>query len=450
VVNETVTARSISGKMNTPWIGPAKEWFYLQYLAKGIEPSDVVLIRVIGLNGNNQEVVLYEGNNSFVNFAFIDPVTYPIIKLQFETTDVINLTPATLQNWFVSYKQAPEGILLFRGNGAPVTLQEGEPWSGKYSFVNLTTQNFLFSEGGQSFPVELKIFNRNTGTTDIQSIEIEAPAPLDSTVFTLETNTIGRAGDNDISITVNTSLVPEQYNFNDQIQLERYLVVQPDRQPPVLDVTVDGRYLVNGDVVAHNPLVKITILDDNIFRLKVDTTGIQILIKNLDTQLSRRVNFTDPNLLWRPASAEAGLEIVFTTELEAGEYVLSVQGADANGNTSGATPYTVSFFVTDELNVLFGEPFPNPSSSIFSFPIRLTGNELPESMSLKILSPDGRLIKHFNLEDVAGFYVGTNYLKWNAQNLDGSDIPSGLYYFKLELSVSGSVYSKTGRLVLLH
>ena len=450
VVNKTITARSKSGTMSSPWIGPAKGYSYVIRKVNNAQPSDNFSVKVIGLASGNQEVVLYNGNNSYVNLAFIDPEIYPLIKLQLTTTDETNLTPVDLKNWMVRYSPVPEGILLFRGSSAPVSLQEGEMWSGKFSFINLTGYVFEHNDVGVgTLDVGLKIFNQDNSITETQSIQIATPFPKDSTIFNWETGTIGWAGINNLTPTVNTQFNPDQYNFNNQLPLESYLAVTPDEQPPVLDVTVDGRYLANGDVVSHTPVVKITIMDENIFRYKTDTAGIQIFIKDLNTEVSKRINFTHPALDWSPASPETDFQISFQTELNAGEYELSVQGADASGNPSGETPYTVSFLVTDELSVQFGEPFPNPSSNSFSFPIRLSGNELPESMSLKILSPDGRLMHHFGLSDVSGFYVGSNYLKWNAQDADGADIPNGLYYFKLELSVSGKDYSKVGRLVLI-
>jgi hypothetical protein len=450
IVNKTLTARANSGHVSSVLIGPAKEWFSLSRRVDKVEPTDNFTIQVLGVSAGKPDQILYSGNQNNINLTFIDRSMYPVIKLKLITTDETNLTPVDLKNWVVHYKPVPEGILLFRGDEGPVVKQEGEIWSTKFSYINLTAYNFVFNDFDEPdvLPVELKILNHEKAKTEIETIQIKAPEPRDSTVFIWERNSIGLNGLNDIHVQVSPISNHEQYNFNNQMLKENYLQVIPDLQPPVLDVTVDDRYLMNGDVVSPTPVVNVKIIDENIFWFKTDTIGIQIFIKDLGTSVNKRINFTNPNLTWSPASVEDDFLITFQLNLTAGEYELSVQGADASGNSSGPIPYTVSFVVTDDLHIQFGEPFPNPSTASFSFPVRLSGDELPESLSLKIISPDGRLIKQFNLSDVSGFYVGTNYLKWNAHESSSVHGYSGLYYFKLEIKVAGKVFSKVGRLLL--
>jgi hypothetical protein len=443
IANETITARSGTGTMESGAIGPAKVWNSLTNTIKNIEGADVFLLEIIGISSSNIESVLYSGTADFVNLSAIDPVLWPRIKLRLATTDDTNLTPVSLENWIVRYTPVAEGILLFRGPSESVMHQEGQPWSGKYAFINLTDKDFLFNGTGETLNVELKQLNIESSESQTQSIEIDAPAPKDSTVFIWDIETVGWIGLNDLSVTANNNLIREQYYFNDQMPLDSYLSINPDQQPPILDVTVDGRYLVNGDVVSHHPQVNIKIIDENPFWFKSDTLGIQIFINDQVNQTSRRINFSDPNLTWTAASVEGDFNISFHVELIAGEYELTVYGVDASNNRSGETPYAVLFYVTDQLSVVLGDPFPNPSMSSFSFPIKLTGNELPESFSMKVFSPDGQLKQAFDLEDVSNFFIGTNYLEWMP------DLPNGVYFFQAELSLTGKSFSKSGRLILL-
>ena len=284
-----------------------------------------------------------------------------------------------------------------------------------------------------------KICNSLSGFASVEVIKAPKNKGLQNSVI---------GGLNDVQVLVDSSPFLEQYIFNNNLSLDNYLNVAVDQQPPVLDVRVDGRYLVNGDVISPEPQVIITLIDDNPFWFKTDTLGVVINFKNLDTDWVKRINFSNAQTRWSPASASDDFKVTFTTNLEPGQYELTVSATDASGNAAG-DPYVISFFVTDEVSIQFDDPFPNPSAGVFSFPIKINGAELPTGMSLKVIAPDGRLVENFDLKDVSGFYIGTNYIKWNASEFGSGNLPSGLYYFKFELSISEKTFSKTGRLVLL-
>lgn len=448
VVNETITARADTGSMTSPEIGPAKNWYTLSRNIQSLDVSDEFEIEVIGITEQNGETVLYQGSNNPISLGFINPFIYHKIKLRLVVRDPVNLTPVNWNNWLVAYEPVAEGILLSRSGNAPIEKFEGEIWNAKYSFINITQYSFPFQSEGETLNATFDIYNQEADEHHTQTFTIDAPAANDSTLFEIPVPTIGLGGLNSVTALTNTQQAREQYFFNDNLPIENYLSVIRDVQAPVLDVSVDGRYLANGDVVSPDPLVGITLIDENQFWFKTDTAGVVINFKNLDTDAVERINFSDPETEWTPASTAGDFKISFITHLEPGQYELSVSAKDASGNAAG-DPYTISFFVTDDVGVRFGDPFPNPSSTAFSFPIQIRGEELPTAMSLKIISPDGRLVENFDLNDVSGFYIGTNYLKWNAGEFGSGVLPSGLYYFKLELSAGGKNFFKTGRLVLL-
>ena len=449
VANETITARPVMGSIRTGKIGPAKSWSGLYHNVSEVEPSDTYVINVIGVGSGDAEQLLYSGNENPINLSFVDPTSYPTLKIELQATDPVNLTPVALKNWTIQYTPVAEGILLLRNNLAEPPVQEGLAWNGKLSFVNLTPRDFMFADQGDSLGIELKLINPESGVVHSKTKNYKSPWPLDSVVIDWPVETIGKVGIHNLEVTMNTLNVPEQYVFNNHFVMEGYPTVIGDRQPPVLDVTVDGRYLANGDDVSTNPTINIKIIDENIFYLKTDTAGIEIEIGNLDAGTSKRIYFNDPSLTWSPATPEIDFNIDFTVLLSPAEYELSVQGTDASGNKSGEAPYRVTFIVSDEEAIRIENPFPNPSNSHFTFPVRISGNELPESFSLKIFGPDGRLMKQFSLPDVSGFYVGTNYVQWNAADFNGNNLPTGLYYFTMELSLPAGSHSKSGRILLV-
>ena len=447
VVNETMTSRKAEGSITSSEIGPAKQWYSLARNVRAFDVSDIYKIEVIGIALNNDETVLYQGIDAHVDLSFIDPMTYSKIRLKLTTRDEDNLTPVDWRNWVVNYEPVAEGILLSRSGSGPIEKHEGEMWTAKYVFKNITKYDFPFAGSGQSMNAELKVVNTGFAQQEVSTFQIEAPLPKDSTLFEIPVSTIGLGGLNNVSATINNAQAREQYLFNDNLPIEKYLSVMRDLQPPLLEVTVDGRYLQNGDVVSPNPLVNISLIDENQFWFKTDTTGVFIYIKNLETDEVKRINFTDATTHWTPATATNNFNVLFSIALDPGEYQLSAQAQDAAGNQSGADAYSVSFVVTDKNKLNVGDPFPNPTDSWISFPVRIAGNELPSSFNLKIFAPNGRLIQKVGLEDVSGFYIGTNSIRLNMDELDNGGLVSGVYFYRLEVKADENFASRSGSIV---
>jgi hypothetical protein len=141
--------------------------------------------------------------------------------------------------------------------------------------------------------------------------------------------------------------------------------------------------------------------------------------------------------------------VSFRTHLDPGQYELRIQAQDASGNLAGQEPYSVEFYVSDVVGYTLGNPFPNPSHNSVSFPVQISGNELPTSLTLQIISPDGRRLGDFDLDDVSGLYIGMNYIRLKIDELDGGGLPSGVYFYKLEIRGSGKSKAKTGQIIYI-
>lgn len=446
VVNETITSRLADGLLTSPEIGPAKSWQSLTRKVSNLEATDAYSVAIIGLNVNGSEDILYQGTDAEVDLSFIDAQEFPKLKLQLSTRDVINLTPVDWNYWFVAYEPVAEGILLARNGRGPITLQEGADWSAQYSFVNVTPYNFPVHGLGEQLPVTFSVANAGSANLFTDANTLSAPTPLDSSLIDFEFSSIGFGGNNTVQAEVTNASWREQFDFNNGLSLENYLAVMIDEQPPVLDVRVDGRYLANGDVVSPVPVVRVLLIDENNFWFKTDTAGIVMTITNLDTDVVKRINFSSNTVLWQPASTTNNFSIEFTTILEPGEYSLSIMASDASGNQA-ADPYAVNFVVSDEADIVLGNPFPNPTTGWISFPVVLSGNSLPTSAELKILSPTGQLIRKVELDEISGWYIGTNYIRINMSALNDGSINSGLYYFRMEIGIEGKSALLAGRIL---
>lgn len=445
-VSESITGRYTSGNMASVLIGPAKSWSQLLTTVSEIEGTDIFSFSIMGVKLDGTETLLLNNLTGNTDLSAISAVDYPYLKLKLQVTDDINQTPVQLKKWLVAYEAVAEGLLLYNGPTEQQHLAEGQSWAGTYRFVNIS---------GKAFPAQLtaevNVVNTGQGLSEMQQFEINAPAPGDSTVFSVMVNTKSKAGLNDLNVFVNRKIVPEQYFENNTIEMSSYLDVKADDTPPVLDVSVDGRYLQDGDVVSSSPFILVTMKDENQFLFKTDTVGMNLLLSYPCEQEScsfERINLTQNDVKWFPATDTSDFRIEFTPQnLPEGKYTLSMEVQDATGNKSGAEPYKISFQVKTETMLEMKEVFPNPSSANFFFRFLLTGNVLPDYFSLQIFTPEGRMLQEFGTAD-AQFHIGTNELMWEARDLSGNALPNGLYIYRLTLSSNGQQLSKNGILVL--
>ena len=278
---------------------------------------------------------------------------------------------------------------------------------------------------------------------------IAAPAPTDTTFFNVYSSTEGKAGINDVNVYVNRRVEPEQYYDNNFANLPGYLIVQPDKTSPVLEVTFDGREIRNDDFVSSSPLIRIVLIDENVFRLKKDTTQMAILLSSPCGALvcTERIWFSSSAIKWFPATTTSHFRVEYTPSLMDGPYVLSVEAADASGNASGEEPYEVSFQVKSDTEITFNGVYPNPSSVGFFFNFELTGNTLPQEFTLEIFSSTGQLVSRFGIEDVQKFYIGTNEIIWNGVDASGKPLTNGIYLYRLRVKVEDRDLNETGKLV---
>jgi len=379
--------------------------------------------------------------NSSEDISDVDADQYPYVKLVFHASDAINLTAPQLKKWLVTYTPAAEGVLYFDGSTATQHLKEGETLTSTYRFKNISPKAF-----SDSLTVQYNIFNTTARTSDLQSKKIKAPASGQETTFDITINTKEKAGLNDVRVYVNPRILPELYYDNNVLELKDYLDVAADIFNPVLDVTVDGRYIFNGDYVSSNPAIVIKLWDENALLLKTDTTGITVLLKypcDTDDCPFIQIYFTRPDVQWFPASSTSDFKIEFApTNLPVGTYTLRVDAKDVRNNASGTEPYEITFVVAEDNSVTIQNPYPNPSSSVFFFNIVVTGDEHPDVLRMEIINTSGQVVQEIGYDE---FFTGTNTLIWDASNQ-----PGGLYFYRIMLNQSGKE-TKTviGKLMLV-
>jgi hypothetical protein len=443
-VNKSISGGYVSGNLTTTLIGPASQWISVISKGNKVDSDDQFSFDVSGVKLNGEEQLLIQDASDSEDLSFISSTTYPYLRIRFHTADSTLLTPAQLKKWIVLYTPVPEGILLPDQQNEPVTVQEGEIWERSFRFVNISDKHFA-----DSLFVRYNVYNDEMADGNNFDFKIKPPAPEDTTHFTVQYDTRGHTGLNDIQLFINPRMQPEQHFDNNILQLNDYLNVVADKLKPLIDVTFDGRHLMNGDYVSKDPLIRIEVWDENALIKKIDTTGVHIYLTYPCTEGlcdTKRISFSSSSIQWYPAIEKTGFLVLFSPEnLEPGQYVLSAEAVDGKGNV--ADPYTISFLVTDErrLEILSLHPNPFYSSAYFGFTI--TAGSLPEKMTFQVFDLTGKPVfdQDFTIEQ---FHIGKNMLAWDGRDKKGNLVKSGLYFYMITLYEGENRLIHNGKFIL--
>ncbi|MDN5202948.1 C25 family cysteine peptidase [Fulvivirgaceae bacterium BMA10] len=453
-LNDIITGKFTSGTITSTRIGPAQSWDRFINLSRISEQpqTDAILFDLIGEDFDGNESLLFNDVSvSELNLSSIDAATYPYLRLKFETSDETNLTPAQLEEWLVLFEPTPEGILYIPSSEVSTINnqkgQEGQDFVANFIFKNISDKNFT-----DSLFVETELFNQNSRSTTELDLKLKPLQAEDSASFNININTAGKVGKNGLKVFVNPRIQPEQDYNNNIIDLPNYVEVLPDNANPLIDVAFDGAYIIDGDIVSPDPLITITVRDENQVLFKSDTVGMEILLKRpcvdcdpnssgCETCDFERINFSNNNVQWFSATENSDYRIEFQLEdLEDGLYTLLVQATDASGNKSGTEPYKINFLVINESTITNFYPYPNPFSTSTRFVFTLTGSEVPEFIKIQIMTVTGRVVREITQNELGNIRIGNNIsdFAWDGRDEYGDQLANGVYLYRVILGGAGA------------
>lgn len=190
-----------------------------------------------------------------------------------------------------------------------------------------------------------------------------------------------------------------------------------DSIPPDIQLTVGNqKHFIDGAPVDNAPLIQATL---------TDARGIDYITRPVKLELGRFGEFetiadTDYKLTHHPGSTQ--LTLTYNSpELEPREYQLRLTASDLDGNTGGSE---VDFQVHGQLQLVEPLNYPNPFSKNTTLTCELT--RPGESLTVKIYTVTGRLIRELETEATAGFIQ----LKWDGKDDDGNEVANGVYFGK--------------------
>jgi len=431
-LNDIINGSFTSGSILSPLIGPAKSWKDFTFEIDE-EANDNYTVDVLGVrpDGTTSSLFAYARREN-EDLSGVDPQTYPWLKLSFSFSDDTDLTPPQLDFWQVNYESPPEGILLTLDT-ARQSLVEGQPSERSLGFYNFS---------GVDFEADVTVSSSLTnasGNVSKQTLSVQGPVAGDTTLVTTSLATLDQGGTNRFSVEA-VAEENELYTFNNISFLAEAVEVQADEANPVIDVTFDGQYIMNGDIVSPNPTIVVKMKDDNPFLSKTDTVGLEMQFKeSCEGCEFQRINFTDPGVSYTPASEDQDFEISYEPgPLDDGVYALSVQARDASGNLAGTEPYQVDFEVVNESSITHFYPYPNPFSTQTRFVFTLTGSQVPEKMKIQIMTISGRIVREINQNEIGPIKIGHNITQfaWDGTDEYGDQLANGVYFYRVMLDVN--------------
>jgi len=440
-INTSITGQSTSGKIVSRLVGPANSWnsFYNTTYSPDTPDNDIFYFSIKGIDANNSETVLFDDiKDQILDITTINPSIYPYLRLTFHTSDTVLLTPQQLRHWMVIYTPLPEGILLPAEiqQLTGINKQEGDSTTAFFNFKNISNKNFQVD----SLLVNHILVSQTTLNKQTDSLYIQAPGVGEESPFDIHLKTRNQAGNNDFIVNVNPGLIPERYYTNNILYFKDFLIVKPDNVHPTIDVAFDGRYILDGEIISPTPLISVYLKDENKFIFKEDTTGIILAIKPPDNDKFERIAFSDPNLVWSPASDKKDFTIEYNSPpLVDGIYTLSVQAEDASGNTAGAEPYEIRFEVINESQITNFYPFPNPFSSSTRFVFTLTGSIIPEEIKIQVMTVSGKVVREIMPDEIGPIHIGNNITEyaWDGRDEYGDQLANGVYLYRVILNNPG-------------
>lgn len=453
-----MTKKFLYGTENSTMIGPAAEWGNVYWKQDSLEApsfdSTDLHIKVYDIYKSFQYQIdtSFTYNDSILNLnALVDATLYPYIQLTADYVDTIGMTPAQIDRWHVLYELLPEAAIDGTNEYTWIpdkdTLDEGE--NVKFA---IDVRN-IFSIDMDSLLIKYWIEDANHNMLPIPYSRQDSLLVGDVIRDTIEFSTIGLAGINSLWMEVNPYIngslyitdQGEQEHFNNLLQIPFY--VNRDDVNPILDVTFDGKHILNGDIVSPKSEIFITLKDDNpllVMNSDLDTALFGVYITD-PMGVQRKIPFIDAQgntiMSWTPADDQnKRFKIVYPAAFTVdGVYTLLVQGTDKSGNISGDLQYRVTFEIISESSITYLMNYPNPFSTSTRFVFTLTGSEVPENVIIQIMTVTGKVVREITESELGPIYIGRNIteFEWNGTDEFGDPLANGVYLYRVKAQING-------------
>jgi hypothetical protein len=440
-LNAGINLDFTSGEIVSSKIGPAKKW--KEVLNKIVKTTgDTYQLDLYGIDVNQNETSAPLVSNitaGQLNLSTIDAAVYPYLRFKLKTTDATHKTPAQLNKWVVIYDGVPEGLIDPEAVGLSAynipKKQEGAEFKLDFAFRNIS--NLTFSS--DSLLVKITQTNLDNFKQTTRNIKIKAPQPKELIRFSTQITTMTWGGKNELKIFVNPpeANVPENFYENNIFSVNFEVI--PDKSNPILEVAFDGKKILDGEIVAPNPLISVQLRDDNQYSFLKDYSNLNLAIKHpCESCQFELVDLSKTNWVIENGVLKVDLKLL---DLPSGKYALRAQGEDAFGNKAGTEPYLINFEVVRESSVTNFFPYPNPFSTNTRFVFTLTGSEVPDEIKIQILTVSGKVVREITQAELGVIRIGQNLTEyaWDGTDEFGDKLANGVYLYRVVMRQNGKI-----------
>lgn len=457
-MNQNIPGVNAFGMERSVIIGPAASWETVYWKQHSLETpvTDSTTLRISGLNWSGTALtelnLQFTPNDSLLNVNNqINANQHAYLQLNSSHWDAPNQTPSQIDRWHVLYEELPEAAIdATNGYYWSVqnnTVQEGDVISFAVDITNISSKPM------DSLLVKYWVQDVNMNKQFIPYPRQDSLRVGETLRDTISFSTQGMNGLRSFWIEVNPYIngsniitdQPEQFHFNNIAQIQFF--VSRDNINPILDVTFDGIHILNGDIVSPKSEIVISLKDENPFLIMntdADTSLFAVYLRD-PLGVQRRVYFIDGSgqitMEWIPATGNTNkFKIIYrgTFPMD-GTYQLLVQGQDISGNVSGDLDYRIDFEVVNESTISYLMNYPNPFSTSTRFVFTLTGERVPDHMTIQIMTVTGKVVREITLAELGPINIGRNVTEyaWDGRDEFGDLLANGVYLYRVMTSLDG-------------
>ncbi len=432
-----------SGDLTSTLIGPARSWhsFEWDFDFSDNPAGDVVSAELIALSRTLTDTLrLNVTAIQDTTLAFIDAKEYPYMYLKFHIEDATNLTAPNVNFWRVLYDGVPD---LFIDPSGGFDFESDSLMTGQVLNLTTTIENL-----GTDMTEPFKVRFTNTDGNNNTVVEFADFPPLqsgESTVIHFSKEMLDGAGNNSLIVELNPDRIVEESSYTNNTGVINFLLLS-DRINPVLDVTFDGRHLVNGDIVSTQPVIVAKLHDENLYTLLDDVEAFQILLAYPGDIDYTEIDIHAPEISFDPAMSTIDniATLTFRPLLSEGFYDIIIRAHDRANNEAGSIDYAVSFEVLGEGLLSRVDASPRWFYDYTRFIFTLSGSDVPSEINLQISNVAGQIVREIGKEEI-GLFVGTTEYAWDGTTDSGEKLPGGVYFYRLTAKdANGNDYSYLG------
>ena len=453
-LNTMLATPGQAGSVTSTLIGPAQKWQTLYNTIRRETASSSYTLVLSGVDATGKATVLNPNvGHQPVDLSGYSTTAYPYMQLQLALRDSVSRTPPQLKQWLITYKGLPEGVV-----------RRDLVASAVYDTARIKSQ--ALTTGVISFPVKFDNVSQEAFASrlqvQVQLINVATGLPVASTTKLL---TAPRdLGANDSVLTVNVSLnvkglfgrfiprvfvnpqlQPELYYYNNVLTLNAFSIGDAS-VPPTLDVAVDGRHILDGELVSPTPVISIQLKDSDKVRHITKASNFTVFLQGPGQATATAIDVNGPLVHFSvdsTAGSVARLEFN-PAKLADGVYTLRVQGRNGANASAAAQDFQVKFEVVNASTITNVFPYPNPVTSKARFVFTVTGQELPRNMKIQIMTLTGRVVREIFMSELGPLHIGNNITDyaWDGTDQYGDHLANGTYLYRVSLDEASGTFQR--------